>query len=78
LIWVIAQSLIRQNYPASGEFFNFNRRFTRKQPMIVARFKGEPEQANASAETESGKCKCGRCTRNDERSDSSMASSDLN
>ena len=37
--------------------------------MIVARFKGEPEQTNASTETEGGKCKCGRCTRNDERSE---------
>jgi hypothetical protein len=45
--------------------------------MIKATFKGAPVKGQKPT-TEEKKCKCGRCTRNDERSDSSMASSDMN
>lgn len=45
--------------------------------MIEPRFKGEPTKEQKMEDAESKKCKCGRCTRTGESSDSSMASSDL-
>ena len=44
--------------------------------MIKPVFKGQPAK-NVKPEPNEAKCKCGRCTRSDEKSDSSMASSDL-
>ncbi len=46
--------------------------------MIKARFKGEPTEEQKRTEVVAAQCKCGRCTRTGESSDSSMASSDLN
>jgi len=47
--------------------------------MIKPTFKGAVEKPlkPAPVVADECKCKCGRCTRNDERSDSSQASSDL-
>jgi len=46
--------------------------------MIAPRFKGEPEKAKVAGKTAktavaTTDCKCGRCTRSGESSDSSMA-----
>ncbi|NLI82340.1 MAG: hypothetical protein GX443_11755 [Deltaproteobacteria bacterium] len=45
--------------------------------MIEPRFEGEPMAEKQTDEMIYAKCKCGRCTRTGESSDSSMASSDL-
>lgn len=45
--------------------------------MIEPKFKGEPTKEQRMEDAESKKCKCGRCTRTGESSDSSQASSDL-
>ena len=45
--------------------------------MIKPVFSGEPTPGQVKEEQAEG-CKCGRCTRNDEKSDSRMASADLN
>lgn len=44
--------------------------------MLEVRFPAEPAEETKEAVV-AGDCKCGRCTRNGEQSDSSMASSDL-
>lgn len=46
--------------------------------MIKIRFRGEPTEEQKRMEVAAAQCKCGRCTRSGESSDSSMASSDLN
>jgi len=45
--------------------------------MIKPIFRGEPTPKQVKEEQAEEGCKCGRCTRNDESSDSRMASSDL-
>ena len=49
----------------------------REKSMIKPVFKGLPARS-AKPQPNEAKCKCGRCTRSGEKSDSSMASSDLN
>ena len=49
----------------------------REKSMIKPVFKGLPAKS-AKPQPNEAKCKCGRCTRSGEKSDSSMASSDLN
>lgn len=44
--------------------------------MIEPKFQGEPTEEQKMMEV-AAKCKCGRCTRSGEQSDSSQASSDL-